>query len=98
MRTMCASTGQETANLCVAVPVIIGPHNSRTEPIGLSHHGRVRHHNPFSLNSHAIVPILRVPIDILQAKAQHNPFLLASRSNHSSSGELAKRPSSRACE
>src|SRR6516162_9656210 len=32
------------------------------------------------------------------AKAQHNPFLLARRSNHSLSGELAKRPSSRACE
>jgi len=32
------------------------------------------------------------------AKAQHNPFLLASRSNHSFSGELAKRPSSRPCD
>ena len=51
----------------VAVAVVIGPHNSRAEPVGLGYHGRVRHHNPFPLNSYAIVPILRVPIDILHA-------------------------------
>ena len=62
-----ACTRYETANLCVAVAVVVGPHNSRAEPVGLGYHGRVRHHNPFPLNSYAIVPILRVPIDILHA-------------------------------
>src|SRR6516225_6427709 len=62
-----ACTRHETADLCVAVAVVVGPHNSRAEPVGLSYHGRVRHLNPFFLNSHAIVAIsiLRVPIDIL---------------------------------
>ena len=37
------------------------------EPVGLGYHSRVRHHNPFPPNSYAIVPILRVLIDILHA-------------------------------
>ena len=51
----------------VAVAVVIGPHNGGAEPVGLGYHGRVRHHNPFPLNSYAIVPILRISIDILHA-------------------------------
>ena len=30
-----ACTRYETANLCVAVAVVVGPHNSRAEPVGL---------------------------------------------------------------
>src|SRR5215471_13579163 len=62
-----ASAWHEAANLCVAVAVVIGPHNGRAETVGLGYNGVVRHHNPFPLNSYAIVPILRVPIDILHA-------------------------------
>jgi len=51
--------------LGIAVTVVIGPCNSRAEPVGLSYYGRVRHHNPFSLNSYTIMSMLRVPIDIL---------------------------------
>jgi hypothetical protein len=60
-----SGTRDEAANLGVAVAVVIGPHNSRAEPVGLSYHCRVRHLNPFALKSHAVVAILRIPIDIL---------------------------------
>jgi hypothetical protein len=95
-----ASARHKAANLGVAVAVVIGPHNGGAETVGFGYNCRVRQHNPFSVNADTIVAILCVPIDILHltpsAKAQHNPFLLARRSNHSLSGEFAKRPSSRA--
>ena len=59
-------TRHEATNSCCAEPVDIGPHDSRAETVGLGYHGRVRHHNPFSLNADTIVAILCVPIDILQ--------------------------------
>ena len=59
----------EAANLCVAVAVVIGPHNGRTETVGLGHNRVVRHDEPLSIDSHTIVPILGVPVDILNTEA-----------------------------
>ena len=61
-----AGTRDEAANSCGPVAGVIGPHHGRAETVGLGYHGRVRHHNPFSLNADTIVAILCVPIDILQ--------------------------------
>ena len=52
-------------NLACAIAVPVRPYDGRTKTVGLGYHGRIRHHNPFALNSHAVVAILRVPIDIL---------------------------------
>ena len=97
-----AGARDEAANLGVAVAVIVGPHNSRAEPVGLSYNSIIRHDEPLSVESYTIVPICVSQSTSWtltpSAKVQHNPFLLASRSNHSLSGELAKRPSSRACD
>ena len=60
-----AGTGHKAADLCVAVAVVIGPHNGRAEAVGLSYNGRVRYYQPLSMNSHAIMAFLCVPIDIL---------------------------------
>ena len=51
----------------VAVTVIIGPHDGRAETVGFGYNCRVGDHKPLPVNSDAIVPILRVPIDILHA-------------------------------
>src|SRR6516164_3971864 len=64
-----AGPRHETANLCVAVAVIIGPHNGRAEAVGLGYNGGIRHDDPLSIYSHAIVPILGVPVDILHTEA-----------------------------
>ena len=60
-----AGTKNETANLRIAVPVIVGPHNGRAEPVGLSYNSIIRHDEPLSVESYAIAAILRVPIHIL---------------------------------
>ena len=88
--------------MCVAGAVVVGPHNSRAEPVGLGYHGRVRHPNPFPLNSYAIVPILRVPIDILHAdtvgKSAAQSVSAGEAVEPLLRAELANRPSSRAYE
>jgi hypothetical protein len=58
--------------LCVAVAVVIGPHNGRAETVGLGYNGVVRHDEPLSIDSHTIVPILGVPVDILHTDAVGN--------------------------
>ena len=60
-----AGTGNETANSCAAVAVIIGPHHGRAETVGLSYNSIIRHDEPLSIESYTIVSILRVSIDIL---------------------------------
>src|SRR5215471_8707930 len=62
-----AGTRNEAANLCVAVAVVIGPHNGRAETVGLGYNGVVRHDEPLSIDSRTVVPILGVPVDILHA-------------------------------
>ena len=62
MRT---SAWHKAANLGVAVTVVIGPHDSRAEPVGLGYNRVVRHHNPFSVNADTIVALLCVPVDVL---------------------------------
>ena len=64
-----AGPRHETANLCVAVAVIIGPHNGRAEAVGLGYNGGIRHDEPLSIDAHTIVPILGVPVDVLHAEA-----------------------------
>ena len=61
-----AGTRHEATNSFCAEPVDIGPHDGRAETVGLGYHGRVRHYNPFSLNSYTIVALLCFPVDILQ--------------------------------
>jgi len=55
--------------LGVAVAVVIGPHNSRAETVGLGYDGVLRDDEPLPINSHTIVPILGIPVHILHAKA-----------------------------
>src|SRR5689334_6780791 len=62
-----AGTRDEAANPGVAVAVVIGPHDGRTETVGLSHNGVVGHYKPLSVNADAIMALQRVPIDILHA-------------------------------
>src|SRR5215469_813832 len=64
-----ASAWHEAANLCVAVAVVIGPHNRRAETVGLGYNGVVRHDEPLSIDAHTIVPILGIPVDILHTEA-----------------------------
>ena len=53
-----ASAWHKAANLGVAVTVVIGPHDGWAEPVGFGYNCRVRHHNPFSLNSYTILALL----------------------------------------
>ena len=55
--------------MCVAVAVVIGPHNGRAETVGLGYNGVVRHDKPLSIDAHTIVPILGVSVDVLHAEA-----------------------------
>jgi len=55
--------------LCVAGAVVIGPHNGRAETVGLGYNGVVRHDEPLAIDSHTVVPILGVPVDILHTDA-----------------------------
>src|SRR5437588_6601178 len=63
-----AGTRHKAADLGVAVTVVIGPHNSRTKAVGLGYNREVRHDKPLPINSYPIVPILRVPVDILHTE------------------------------
>src|SRR5215469_4527456 len=87
-----ASAWHEAANLCVGVAVVIGPHNGRAETVGLGYNGVVRHDEPLSIDSHTVVPILGVPVDILHTdavgKGAAQALPLARRSNHGLSGEF----------
>jgi len=56
-----AGTRHEAANLCVA--------DGRAETVGLSYNGVARHDEPLSIDSHTIVSILGVPVDILHTEA-----------------------------
>jgi tetratricopeptide (TPR) repeat protein len=47
----------------------MGPHNGRAETVGLGYNGVVRHDEPLSIDSHTIVSILGVPVDILHTEA-----------------------------
>ena len=64
-----AGTRDEAANLGVAVAVVVGPHNGLAETVGLGYNGGVRHDEPLSIDSHTIVPLLGVPVDILHTEA-----------------------------
>ena len=55
--------------MCVAVAVVIGPHNGGAETVGLGYNGVVRHDEPLSIDSYTIVSILGVPVDILHTEA-----------------------------
>ncbi len=52
-----------------AIRVVIWPHDGRPKTVRLSYNRDVRHDNPLPINSYTIVPILRVPVDILHTDA-----------------------------
>ena len=47
----------------------VWPDNGRPELIRLAHHRIVRHDDPFAVEPHAIVAVLRIPIDVVDPKA-----------------------------
>ena len=55
--------------MCVAVTVVKGPHNGRAEAVGLGYNRGIRHDDPLSIDSHTIVPVLRIPVDVLHSDA-----------------------------
>jgi hypothetical protein len=60
---------KEAANLRLPVGAHVWPDNGRPELIRLSHHCIIRHDNPFAVEPHAIVPVLRIPIDVVNPEA-----------------------------
>jgi hypothetical protein len=51
--------------LSIAVTVVIGPHDGRAETVRFSYNCRVGDYKPFPVNSHTIVALPGVPINIL---------------------------------
>ena len=47
----------------------VWPDNGRPELIRLAHHRIVRHDDPFAVEPHAIVAVLRIPIDVVDPEA-----------------------------
>jgi hypothetical protein len=88
-----ARARKEAANLSLPVSAHVWPDNGRPELIRLAHHRIVRHDDPFAVEPHAIVAVLRIPIDVVDPKAvgerAAEPLPLASRSNQDFSGESA---------
>ena len=60
---------KEAANLRLPVGAHVWPDNGRPELIGLGHHCVVRHDDPFAVEPHAILAVLRIPIDVVDPKA-----------------------------
>jgi hypothetical protein len=50
--------------LSIAVTVVIGPHDGRAETVRFSYNCRVGDYKPFPVNSHTIVALPGVPINI----------------------------------
>ena len=48
---------------------MIRPHDGRAETIGLGYDRRLRYDDPLSMETHAIVAIKRVPVDVLDTDA-----------------------------
>ena len=46
----------------------VWPDNGRPELIRLSHHCIIRHDNPFAVEPHAILAVLRIPIDVVDSE------------------------------
>jgi hypothetical protein len=55
--------------LRLPVGVHVWPDNGRPELIRLGHHGTVRYDDPFAVEPHAIVAVLRIPIDVVDPEA-----------------------------
>jgi hypothetical protein len=89
--TLGAGARHKAANLSVAVTVVIGPHDGR-EAVGFGYN--------CPLNADTIMALLCVPIDVLHSdtigKSAAQSVSARKAVDHSLSGELAKRPSSRA--
>lgn len=64
-----ARARNEAADFCAVIVILIRPHDGRAEAIGLGHDFCVRYDNPFSMEPHAIVAILGVPVDSLYTDA-----------------------------
>src|SRR6516165_5550718 len=86
-----ASARHEAANVCVAVAVVKGPHNGRAETVGLGHNGGVRHDDPLSIDSHTIVPVLGVPVDVLHSGAVGKRAAQASSARETVEPRLERR-------
>ncbi len=64
-----ARSREEASDPCLTVRVHVRPNDRRTEFVGLGDDGVVRDKDPFAVQAHAIVALLRVPIDVLDAEA-----------------------------
>jgi len=78
-----AGAGQKATNLSCAIAILVRPNHRRPITIRPRHQGRIRHHDPFTLDSHPIAAVLSVPIDILDTDA------IGERTTHAlAAGEL----------
>jgi hypothetical protein len=66
---LCACAGEETADLRLPVCAHVRPHDRRPELIRLGDHCIVRHDDPLAMQAHAIVAVLRIPIDVVYSEA-----------------------------
>jgi hypothetical protein len=64
-----ACARKEAANLRLSVGAHVWPDYGRPKLIRLGHHCIVRHDDPFAVEPHAIVAVLRVPIDVVDPEA-----------------------------
>ena len=60
---------KEAANLRSPVGAHVWPDDGRPELIRLCHHCIIGHDDPFTVEPHAIVAVLRVPIDVVDLEA-----------------------------
>jgi hypothetical protein len=67
LQILSAGARHEATNLRCTVGIPIRPYNGRTKTVGLVYNCGVRHNKPLPINSYTIVPILRVPVDILHS-------------------------------
>jgi len=64
-----SGTRHEAANLRCTIGFPVRPNHGRTKAVRLGYNREVRHDKPLPINSHPIVPILSVPVDILHTEA-----------------------------
>ena len=69
LAALCACAREEAADLCLPVGAHVWPDNGRPELIRLGHHCVIWHDDPFAVEPHAIVAVLRIPIDVINSKA-----------------------------
>src|SRR2546430_13250224 len=64
-----AGARHKAANLCCPIVISVRPHYGRAKTVGLGYNRDIRYDHPLPINSHAILPILSIPVDIFHADA-----------------------------